>query len=136
MDVVLYEKHLCPVYRINNDPATTYYPCEGVIVVGEIKSRMASTDLEDTFIKIASAKKLRRHTLRSNAASKLRLPASVPFRRYGSPDSMVGTRTEEFNQDSKPFDQIFGFSLAGSLGLNSLWQKSINRSRPEVDGVA
>ena len=30
---------------------------------------------------------------------------------------MVGTRTEEFNQDSKPFDQIFGFSLAGSLGL-------------------
>ena len=56
MDVVLYEKHLCPVYSINEDPATTYYPCEGVIAIGEIKSRMASTDLEDTFAKIASVK--------------------------------------------------------------------------------
>ena len=56
MDVVLYEKHLCPVYSINDDPATTYYPCEGVIAVGEIKSHMASTDLKDTFAKIASAK--------------------------------------------------------------------------------
>ena len=30
---------------------------------------------------------------------------------------MQGTETEEFDQDSKPFDQIFGFSLAGSLEL-------------------
>ena len=60
MDIVLYEKHLCPVYSINEDPATTYYPCEGVIAVGEVKRRIASTDLEDTFAKITSVKKLRR----------------------------------------------------------------------------
>ena len=119
LDVVLYEKHQCPVYSINDDPATTYYPCEGVIAVGEIKSRMASTDLQDTFAKIASAKKLRRYVQRpSEAASEgLGLQASVPFRVYGSPSSMQGTETEEFDQDSKPFDQIFGFSLAGSLEL-------------------
>ncbi len=110
MDIVLYEKHLCPVYSINDDPATTYYPCEGVIAIGEIKSRMASADLEDTFAKIASAKKLRRYALRSSEGS-------VPFRVYGSPNSIVGIKTQEFDQDSKAFDQIFGFSLAGSLEL-------------------
>ena len=110
MDVVLYEKQLCPVYSINDDPATTYYPCEGVIAVGEIKSRIASADLEDTFAKIASAKKLRRYALRSS-------DRSVPFRVYGSPNSIVGTQTQQFDQDSKAFDQIYGFSLAGSLGL-------------------
>ena len=110
MDVVLYEKQLCPLYSINDDPATTYYPCEGVIAVGEIKSRIASTDLEDTFAKIASAKTLRRYALRSS-------DGSVPFRVYGSPNSIVGTQTQEFDQDSKASDQIFGFSLAGSLEL-------------------
>ena len=119
MDIVLYEKHLCPVYSINDDPATTYYPCEGVIAIGEVKSRMAAADLEDTFIKIASAKKLRRYAVRSSDATSdsIGLQASVPFRAYGSHNSILGTRTEEFDQDSKPFDQIFGFSLAGSLGL-------------------
>ena len=119
MDVVLYEKHLCPVYSINDDSATTYYPCEGVIAVGEIKSRIASADLEDTFTKIASVKALRRFTLPStDAASAQRaLQSAVAFRSYGSPNSAVGAPTEGFDQDSKPFDQIFGFSLAGSLVL-------------------
>ena len=115
MDVVLYEKHLCPEYSINEDPATTYYPCEGVIAVGEIKSSMASTDLEDTFAKIASVKKLRRYTRRSDDG--LGLGATVPYRVYGASIPMHGTEAEEFDQDTKPFDQIFGFALAGSLAL-------------------
>ena len=119
IDVVLYERHLCPVYSINDDPTATYYPCEGVIAIGEIKSRMASADLEDTFAKIASVKQLRRYAVRSSdaASDEIGLQATVPFRPYGSPNSMLGTETEEFNQDSNPFDQVFGFSLAGSLGV-------------------
>ena len=122
MDVVLYEKHLCPVYSINEDPATTYYPCEGVIAIGEIKSRMASTDLEDTFAKIASVKRLRRFAQRSSDATsaELGMQASIPFRAYGSPNSMLGTEAEEFDQSYKPLDQIFGFSLAGSLKLRPM----------------
>ena len=42
MDVILYEKDFCPVYSINRDSSTTYYPCEGVIAVGEIKSKISS----------------------------------------------------------------------------------------------
>ena len=115
MDVVLYEKHLCPEYSINDDPAKTYYPCEGIIAVGEIKSRMASRHLEDTFAKIASVKKLRRYVRRSSSA--LSIQSSVPYRPYGSPNTFQGTRATEFDQDTKPFDQIFGFALAGSLAL-------------------
>ena len=62
MDIVLYEKDFCPVYSVNRDPSTTYYPCEGVIAVGEIKSRITSEELEDIFNKIASVKRLRRYT--------------------------------------------------------------------------
>ncbi len=115
MDVVLYEKHLCPEYSINDDAATTYYPCEGVIAVGEIKSSMASSDLEDAFAKIASVKKLRRYARRSDDG--LGLGATVPFRSYGASISASGTEAEEFDQDTKPLDQIFGFALAGSLAL-------------------
>ena len=95
MDVVLYEKHLCPVYSINDDPATTYCPCEGVIAVGEIKSRMASTDLDDTFAKIASVKKLRRYALRSSdgTSEQLGLQASIPYRAYQPVDEVFPGRS-------------------------------------------
>ena len=119
IDIVLYEKHLCPVYSINDDAATTYYPCEGVIAVGEIKSCIASSDLEDIFTKIVSVKKLRRHAQKSSdtTSTELGFQASVPFRTYGSPNSMLGTKAEQFDQERNPLDQIFGFALAGFLEL-------------------
>ncbi len=43
MDVVLYERDICPVFCVNNSPETTYYPCEGVIAVGEVKSKIGKT---------------------------------------------------------------------------------------------
>ena len=114
-DVVLFEKNLCPEYSINDDADTCYYPCEGVIAVGEIKTEMASKDLEDTFAKIASVKELRRYAQPSDDV--FGLGATVSFRSYGASISMAGTEAEEFDQDTKPLDQIFGFALAGSLAL-------------------
>ena len=118
MDVVLYEKDFCPVYSINGDPQTTYYPCEGVIAVGEIKSTFK--DLEDIFYKAASAKRLRRYIKLQNdqPATGIEMEAAVAFRKYGSPIGMVGAKSEAYNQDMKPLDQIFSFSLAGALGLS------------------
>lgn len=114
-DVVLYEKHLCPVYSINDDAGTSYYPCEGVIAVGEIKTKMASGDLDDTFAKIASVKRLRRFA--RPKTDRLVPEPSVPYRAYGATTSFGGLPVEQFDQDTKPFDQIFGFALAGSLAL-------------------
>ena len=118
MDVVLYEQDLCPVYSINDDPETTYYPCEGVIAVGEIKSEMSSSKLRDAFDKIASVRRLRRYTGKVEASPAQHL-SSYPFRAYGSPLTAGGVKSEEYNQDSKSRDQIYGFSLAGSFKLRS-----------------
>lgn len=115
-DVVLYEKAFCPIFSVNDAPETTYYPCEGVIAIGEVKSTVATKELTDIFEKIRSVKMLRRFTRRS--ISVLLGTESVCYRKYGSSVAFEGTPSEEFNQIDKPFDQIFGFSFAGALGLS------------------
>ena len=60
-DLVLYERDICPVFSINDTPGTTYYPCEGVIAVGQVKSTLTKRLLEDEFKKIASVKRLQRY---------------------------------------------------------------------------
>jgi hypothetical protein len=67
-DVVLYEKAFCPIFSVNETPETTYYPCEGVIAVGEVKSTVASKELTDIFGKIHSVKMLKRFTRTSKSA--------------------------------------------------------------------
>ena len=62
MDVILYERDICPAFRVHgDDPKATYYPCEGVIAVGEIKSVIGKKELEDSFEKISSVKALKRN---------------------------------------------------------------------------
>ena len=58
-DVVLHES-LCPVFCVNETPETTYFPCEGVVAVGEIKSRIGSREVQDVLAKVASLRKLKR----------------------------------------------------------------------------
>ena len=60
IDVVIYERDICPVFRIDDNPETTYYPCEGVIAVGEVKSRVGKSEFDDSVQKIESVKKLKR----------------------------------------------------------------------------
>lgn len=114
-DVVLYEKAFCPIFCVNETPETTYYPCEGVIAVGEVKSTVGSRELSDIFEKIRSVKMLKRFTRRST--STLLGTESVCYRNYGSNVTFEGTPAEEFNQTEKPFDQIFGFAIAGLLRI-------------------
>ena len=118
MDVVLYEKEICPVYSINDAPETTYYPCEGVVAVGEIKSSLDSSELEDIFLKIESVKRLRRFS-NEPRGMRLRDTLSVPYRRYGTtaPVTHRSFGDMDYNQEDNSLDQIFGFALAGKLGL-------------------
>ncbi len=60
MDVVIYERFLCPVFCINDNPETTYYPCEGVVAVGEIKSKVGKSEFDDSVKKMESVKGLKR----------------------------------------------------------------------------
>ena len=117
MDVVLYEREMCPVFAINEDPASTYYPCEGVIAVGEIKTAIDSSELQDIFKKIKSVKELRRFA-RLSPSGTPRKEDYVAFRKYGSPLSAVAPRPGDYNQDMHPSDQIYGFALGGRLDIS------------------
>ena len=116
-DVVLYERNFCPVFSINGTPQTTYYPCEGVIAVGEIKSRLDGHSLEDAFAKVASVKALRRFVV----ADRMPHPTSgepIPLRRnYLSPrrDSIIALDEGSVDQG---WQQVFGFVLAGESHLS------------------
>ncbi len=118
MDVVIYEKSICPVYCINDTPETTYYPCEGVIAVGEIKSSLASDELADIFEKIASVKTLKRYS-KQKAERRPMYELDVPYRKYGTTTPVMQRLpgVSDYNQEDISFDQIYGFALAGVLKL-------------------
>ena len=105
------------MFSVNRTPQTTYYPCEGVIAVGEIKSRLDGASLKDAFGKISSAKALRRHIVRDRVPH----PTSgepIPLtRNYLSArrDSVI---TLDEGAEARQGQQIFGFVLAGESRLS------------------
>ena len=106
-DIILYEKDICPVFSINENPETTYYPCESVIAVGEVKSTLGTSELVDSFAKIESVKHLRRYC--KNARN---------FRSYCSRTVFDGGVEDGYNQFEEPLDQIYGFIICDKIGLS------------------
>lgn len=115
MDIVLYEKDFCPVFCINESSETTYFPCEGVVAVGEVKSSLNSKELSDIFKKIESVKKLKRHSVPEK--SMLRATDCYAFRHYGVKGSFEPAQSEDFDQENKSTDQIYCFAVCGTLDL-------------------
>ena len=118
-DVVLYERDICPVFSVNDTAETTYYPCEGVIAAGEVKSTLSSRDLDDSFQKIVSVKQLRRHyTSHPLPAPDTGKPIYIQ-RPYGSVDTSGMLSEKNTASRSKPEHQIFGFVFAGQSELSA-----------------
>ena len=105
-DIVIYEKQYCPFFSINNTPETTYFPCEGVIAIGEIKSYLNDRYIDDSFNKMQSVKLSKRHIVDPDC-----------WRKYGTNLRIRGSETERFNQQENHSDQIFGFILCGEIRL-------------------
>ena len=115
-DVVLYERDICPVFSINRAPNTTYYPCEGVIATGEIKSLLDRASLQDAFNKVVSVKALQRHTV-THPVPHPKTGEPVPLKRnYLSPHGDSVLKLDE-RSEQKERAQIFGFILAGESRL-------------------
>ena len=115
-DVILYERDICPVFSVNNTPQATYYPCEGVIAVGEVKSSLDTASLRDAFQKVASVKQLRRHVVHEfmpNPTTGEPIPSNRDYLTTHG-DSII-----HLNEDSGRQEQlsIFGFILTGELQL-------------------
>ena len=116
-DVVVYERDICPVFSVNRTAQTTYYPCEGVIAVGEIKSRLDGDSLEDAFRKVASAKELRRYDV-TDLMPHPTTGEPIPLKRkYLSPHGDSVLRLDE-GPEQKERAQIFGFVVAGESRLS------------------
>ena len=110
MDVVLFKKDICP--RFSYSESATYYPCESVIAAGEIKSSIGKVELSGIFSKTKSVKSLKRFS--QPEYTSLSSPRNCfPYRMYGSKTEIGGT--QDYCQNSKPFDQIFTFALAKSF---------------------
>ena len=116
-DVVVTEGQFCFEYSINDDGKTKYFPCQGVVAVGEVKSRLDSDTLHDIWQKVESVRRLRRYS------SDARHPDGSPrpedprewFRPYGSSTPAPRRRGKHHDQDRKGSDQIMAFGLAGVM---------------------
>ena len=111
-DLVLYERDICPVFSINDTPGTTYYPCEGVIAVGQVKSILTKKLLEDEFKKLASVKRLQRYPVHGFMPNPTTGAPMALHRSYGNIQNPSVIDITEKNQTSSG-RQIFGFLVAG-----------------------
>ena len=121
-DIVIYDQAVTPVLSLNDNPSATYYPIEGVIAVGEIKTAVGRTELEDAFAKVRSVQHLRRCVG----------PTPEVFRPYGMSGSIQGAPHEAFDQTAKATDQIFGFLMCKSMSTTP--QTVIANARALWDG--
>jgi len=110
-DVVIYDGAFTPVFSINDTPEATYFPIEGVIATGEVKSGLDRGTLADSIAKIRSVRRLQRHQSREDDG----FGPVVPPRTYGSALSMAAIKAEEFSPSTRRLDRTFGFVLAGRL---------------------
>ena len=115
-DVVLYERDVCPVFSVNDTPESTYYPCEGVLGVIEVKSSLNTASLRDSFEKTESVRRLRRHGIYGPPS--MRGESRPNYRRYESTkmaNRITFADPEQLNRNG--LDQIFGAVLSGSLRM-------------------
>ena len=102
IDVVLYEKELCPRFSVNENSETSYFPVESVLAVGEVKSVIGKVELNDAFKKIASVKSLYR--------SFEKMDGNVYVgRRYSDSGSATALG---FYRDNTNLGDVLGFVLA------------------------
>lgn len=111
-DIVLLERDYCPVYSINDTPEATYFPVEGVIAIGEVKSTAAKADLFDALLKVRAAKMLKRFSQRTQ---ELNMPPAADYRHYGASGTFAAVQADEYDQENKFRDQLFGFVICKSF---------------------
>ena len=112
MDIIVYERDFCPAFGLEEEVA--YYPAEGVIAVGEVKSVIGMRELEDIYEKIASVRKLRRFDKQEYRRGLARPKANesvIEWRTYFDKKTYeVAGEIEEF-QNSSSGRQIYGFGI-------------------------
>ncbi|MEG4301773.1 DUF6602 domain-containing protein [Microcoleus sp. D3_18a_C4] len=114
-DIVMFERDFCPVYSINGTPDATYFPIEGVIANGEVKSSVNKKVLFEALDNIRSAKLLRRYVHKTDQG----FGSLASFRNFGMAVPFAAIPSNEFNQNLNFRDQIYSFILCDSFTHSS-----------------
>ena len=104
MDMVIYEKEACFNFDFSDNSEIAYYPVEGVMAVGEVKSRIGKKELADSFDKIRSVKALERAFKRQGRKEEVYIG-----REYGANRQQTLTG---FYRDQTNAGDVFGFILS------------------------
>lgn len=131
-DIILYEENFAMKFTINDDQANTYYNCESVIAVGEIKSTAKLSEVKDAIDKLSKVKQLKRHNDNGHDYRKYLLAATIC-------DSLDDI-TIEYNSGDNTFKQIFTFLLCQKLDTktNSIidyMKKSCNKECEYINKI-
>lgn len=134
-DIILYEQDICPVFSINGTPETTYYPCECVSAVGEVKSALDRDSLQDAFKKIASVKGLRRHLVRHTVPDPRTGQGWPHYRSYGN---LHDGAVVDVNEKPAERGEVYGFVLAGDVRVQpeSLATRFLSLTRDTGDTLS
>lgn len=104
-DIILYEETYAAKFVINDDSSNTYYSCENVIAVGEIKSNLTKKEFKDCCDKLKKIKELKRFN--NNAQE---------YRPYFNPISLPARGG--FDQVKNKYHQIYTFVLCKEMSIS------------------
>jgi hypothetical protein len=113
-DIIIYEK-ICPVFTHNDAAEASYFPVEGVIAAGEVKSPLGKAELADAFAKSESVKKLRRHAVATDDG----FGPAVSYRQYGVPTCFAAHKSGQFDRDNNSLHQVYTFILCQQFGASA-----------------
>lgn len=110
-DVIIYEKEYALKFCHNDDDLYSYYNCENVLAVGQVKSKASIEEVGDAIENLKSVKVLKRFEEYDNSfGEKL-----SSFRHYLMTSSFSPAKIEEYNPILNSYDNIFTFLICDSF---------------------
>ena len=116
-DIIVFEKEFSLKFSPNDDDMYTYYNCENVIAVGQVKSVASIKEIKESIENLKSVKSLiRRESISNNPL--VRQEVSSP-RHYLGNLSMAPAIDEQYCPRQNSFDNIFTFLICNSFATST-----------------
>ncbi len=111
-DIIIYEKDLALKFSPNDDDLYSYYNCECVIAVGQVKSDASIQDVRNSIQNLKRVRELQRFQKDTSDMSK---PNQRYYRSYLSTLTICGVPSQQFDPLTKAIDQIYTFLICKSF---------------------
>lgn len=109
-DIILYEENYAMKFAINDDYNNIYINCENVIAVGEVKSDVNTSELEDSLYKLSIIKKLKKYNENGYRFRKL-FDSATGINKFNE--------VIPYDQTNDKWGQIYTFLLCQNLNVKT-----------------